>query len=52
MATRKIYIKEIDRLFHFAAYGNHFGPLTESGGLDGESLHGLVAHLPFLIFNL
>ena len=47
MATRKIYIKEIDRLFHFAAYGNHSGPLTESGGLDRESLDGCVDHLPF-----
>ena len=47
MATRKIYMKEIDILFHFAAYGNHFGPLTESGGLDRESLDGRVAHLPF-----
>ena len=47
MATQKIYIKEIDRSFYLAGNGNHFGPLTESGGLDGESLDGRVAHLPF-----
>ena len=52
MATQKIYITEINRLFHFVDNGNHFGPLTESGGLDRESLDEHVAHLSFLMLNL